>query len=69
MQTSPSVMTTLSGVLEKLRIRRQDNEFIMSENGFTPGNNKFYTPEDSPSSKPIVLKGNQIRLIHQFFTL
>ncbi|MFN8249830.1 MAG: hypothetical protein U0T68_12820 [Ferruginibacter sp.] len=46
MQTSPSVMTTLSGVLEKLRIRRQDNEFIMSENGFTPGNNKFYTPED-----------------------
>jgi hypothetical protein len=29
--TMPTTMTTLSGVLEKLRQKKQDNEFIMTE--------------------------------------
>ena len=39
-------MTTLSSVLEKLRIKKHDNEFRMTEKGFTPGNDKYYNPED-----------------------
>lgn len=39
-------MTTLSGVLEKLRLKKIDNEFKMSPEGFTAGKGKFYTPED-----------------------
>ena len=39
-------MTTLSSVLEKLRIKKHDNEFRMTPEGFTPGNNKYYKPED-----------------------
>jgi len=46
MQTKPAQMTTLTSVLEKLRLRKEDNEFKMTENGFTAGNNKFYNPED-----------------------
>ena len=46
MQTKPSEMTTLVSVLEKLRLRKQDKEFKMTEEGFTAGNNKFYNPED-----------------------
>ncbi len=44
--TDPGIMTTLSHVLEKLRMRRQDNEFNMSAEGFTTGNGKCYHPED-----------------------
>lgn len=39
-------MTTLSTVLEKLRLKKQDNEFTMTDNGFTGGNNKIYNAED-----------------------
>jgi hypothetical protein len=39
-------MTTVSSILEKLRIKKFDNEFKMSPEGFTPGNNKYYQPED-----------------------
>ena len=39
-------MTTLTSVLEKLRVKKMDNEFKMSPEGFTIGNNKFYQPED-----------------------
>ena len=46
MNTSPTQMTTLTAVLEKLRLKRQDNEFRMSEQGFTSGNDKYYAPED-----------------------
>ena len=42
----PSEMTTLSQVLETLRLKRQDNEFLLTENGFTVGNGKFYTPQE-----------------------
>jgi hypothetical protein len=39
-------MTTVSSVLEKLRVKKFDNEFKMTPEGFTPGNNKYYQPED-----------------------
>ncbi|MEO7313872.1 MAG: hypothetical protein ABIW47_01715 [Ginsengibacter sp.] len=39
-------MTTLTSVLEKLRIKKMDNEFKMSPDGFGIGNNKYYHPED-----------------------
>ncbi len=46
MEDRKNDMTTLSGVLEKLRIKKQDNEFKMSPKGFTTGNSKFYQPEE-----------------------
>lgn len=39
-------MTTLSSVLEKLRLKRQDNEFTMKDGKFTANSSKEYTPED-----------------------
>ena len=39
-------MTTVSSILEKLRIKKIDNEFRMTPEGFTPGNNKYYNPAD-----------------------
>lgn len=39
-------MTTLSTVLEKLRVKKQDNEFRMAENGFGPESGKTYEPSD-----------------------
>ena len=39
-------MTTLSSILERLRVKKQDNEFTMTEKGFTTDNSKFYQPED-----------------------
>ena len=39
-------MTTLSGVMEKLRLKKIDNEFKMTDKGFTIGKGKFYKPED-----------------------
>lgn len=39
-------MTTISTVLEKLRVKKYDNEFRVTPEGFTPGNNKYYQPED-----------------------
>ncbi|MDE3249539.1 MAG: hypothetical protein KGO82_12810 [Bacteroidota bacterium] len=42
----PGVMTTLSTVMEKLRLKRQDNEFKMTPEGFGIGNGKFYQPEE-----------------------
>lgn len=44
--TSPGIMTTLSYVMEKLRLKRKDNEFTITPEGFTIGNGKFYQPED-----------------------
>ncbi|MEI9910392.1 MAG: hypothetical protein WDO71_12435 [Bacteroidota bacterium] len=46
MQTTPTQMTTLSTVLEKLRVKRLDNEFTMTDEGFTASNNKHYSPSD-----------------------
>jgi len=39
-------MTTVTSVLEKLRLKKFDNEFKMTPEGFTPGNKKYYQPED-----------------------
>ena len=39
-------MTTLSSILEKLRVRKQDNEFRMSEKGFGTASGKIYEPRD-----------------------
>ena len=39
-------MTTLSSVLEKMRIKKIDNEFRWTAEGFTIGKGKFYQPED-----------------------
>lgn len=35
-------MDTLSTVMEKLRLKNQDNEFRMLEKGFGSGNGKYY---------------------------
>ena len=42
----PAEMTTLSQIIEKLRMKRHDNEFLLTPNGFSVGNGKFYHPED-----------------------
>lgn len=39
-------MTTLSAILEKLRLKKMDNEFRITPQGFTAGNSKFYQPHD-----------------------
>ncbi len=46
METRTTEMTTLSTVLEKLRVKRRDNEFTMTPEGFTCNGKKFYQPED-----------------------
>ena len=47
MSIAKTEMTTVSAVLEKLRLRKYDNEFrIAHEGGFTSVNNKIYNPED-----------------------
>jgi hypothetical protein len=42
----PGEMTSLSQVIEKLRMKRHDNEFLLSPNGFSVGNGKFYQPKE-----------------------
>jgi hypothetical protein len=42
----PAEMTTLSQVIEKLRLKRQDNEFNLTPEGFTIGTGRFYQPQD-----------------------
>jgi len=39
-------MTTLSEVLEKLRLKKMDSEFRWENGYFTAGKQKNYTPED-----------------------
>ncbi|MEO6670866.1 MAG: hypothetical protein ABIN36_15405 [Ferruginibacter sp.] len=39
-------MTTLSTVMEKLRLKKQDNEFRMTDQGFGSDKGKCYSPED-----------------------
>ncbi|MEI9935081.1 MAG: hypothetical protein WDM71_09600 [Ferruginibacter sp.] len=46
MTTTSEEMTTLSTVLEKLRMEKHDNEFRMSTEGFGINNGKYYQPED-----------------------
>ena len=53
-----NTMTTLSGVLEKLRIRKQDNEFIMTEAGFISPAGKLYNAEDLTIIKTYRFEGD-----------
>ncbi len=46
MITTPKEMNTVTEVLEKLRVKRFDNEFKLSGDNFTTGNGKMYTPGD-----------------------
>jgi hypothetical protein len=46
METRTTEMTTLSTVMEKLRLKKLDNEFTMTPEGFTTNGKKFYQPED-----------------------
>lgn len=50
-------MATLTDVLEDLRVRKQDHEFKMEEKGFTPGNNKYYEPDDLTITKTYRFEG------------
>ncbi len=58
METKPTQMTTLLAVLEKLRLKRQDNEFRMTENGFTAGKEKYYEPSDLTIIKTYRFEGD-----------
>lgn len=51
-------MTTLSGVLEKLRLRKQDNEFIMTEDGFTSPAGKLYKEDELTIIKTYRFEGD-----------
>lgn len=42
----PGEMSTVTSVLERLRVKKRDNEFRMTADGFGIGKGKFYTPED-----------------------
>ena len=44
--TKPGEMSTVTSVLERLRIKKRDNEFRMYPEGFGTGKGKFYKPED-----------------------
>jgi len=46
MDTRTTHMTSLSSVLEKLRIKKRDNEFMIKPEGFAAPNGKIYQPED-----------------------
>ncbi|MEP7237184.1 MAG: hypothetical protein ABI685_04955 [Ferruginibacter sp.] len=52
------MMTTLSGVLEKLRLRKEDNEFSMTEKGFASPAGKIYNPEDLTIIKTYRFEGD-----------
>jgi len=45
-QERPTQMSTLSQILEKLRIKRQDNEFKMNNNCFEGTNGKCYQADE-----------------------
>lgn len=46
MNSTTEQMTTLSSVLEKLRLKKRDHEFRMTHEGFGTGSGKFYKAED-----------------------
>ena len=53
----PAEMTTLSQVIEKLRMKRQDNEFLLTPEGFTIGKGKFYQPDELKIIKTFRFEG------------
>jgi hypothetical protein len=53
-----TTMTTLSSVLEKLRVRKQDNEFIMTAEGFTSPAGKLYKEDELTIIKTYRFEGD-----------
>ena len=51
-------MTTMSSVLEKLRLKRQDNEFTLTDGGFNCNSDKMYQPEDLTIIKTYRFEGD-----------
>jgi len=58
MITTMNTMTTLSSVLEKLRLRKQDNEFIMTAEGFTSPAGKLYKADELTIIKTYRFEGD-----------
>jgi hypothetical protein len=56
--TSISEMTTLSSILEKLRLKKMDNEFRWNTEGFSAGKGKFYQPEELTIIKTFRFEGD-----------
>ena len=56
--TKPAEMTTLTEVLERLRLKRFDNEFKMEEGGFTAGKGKNYQAADLKIIKTYRFEGD-----------
>ncbi len=54
----PSEMTTLTQILEKLRIKRYDNEFVMTPAGFDANKGKAYSPEELKIIKTYRFEGD-----------
>jgi hypothetical protein len=50
-------MTTLSAVLENLRLKKEDHEFRWTPEGFTAGKGKTYQPEDLTITKTFRFEG------------
>jgi hypothetical protein len=57
MQTTHTDLTTLTAVMEKLRLKKQDNEFKLTDKGFTSKNGKYYQPEDLKIIKTFRFEG------------
>ena len=56
--TQQDEMTTLSSVLEKLRIKKIDNEYRWTPEGFNAGKGKNYQPEDLTIVKTYRFEGD-----------
>ena len=50
-ETKPGEMTTVTSVLEKLRVKKRDKEFRMTHDGFNDGTGKFDNHEELKSVK------------------
>ncbi len=51
-------MSTLSSILEKLRLKKMDNEFRWTEEGFSANKGKAYQPEDLKIIKVFRFEGD-----------
>lgn len=58
MQAETRDLQTLSYILEKLRLQRQDNEFVMDGSFFTTSNGKKYTADQLLIIKTYRFEGN-----------
>lgn len=58
MNTTLNEMTTLSTVLEKLRLKKMDHEFRWTNDGFTAGKGKSYQPENLTIIKTYRFEGD-----------